>query len=129
MILLGAFDSGQLVAFSLLIDDGSVVHVYWFGCIPDHRLSRELYFELAYYSPIELACAQDWPKLSFGYATEETRPRRAMSQFVVRGCLMTDDAGITEEASHAAEWLSTTPLFGSVYASGAERPHAAGGVG
>lgn len=74
----------EIRAFSLFLQDGDTWHSYMTGR-REACEDRDVYFELNYYLPVEIAARNEYRVISYGYGTEEAKR--------LRGCQLEDVYG------------------------------------
>lgn len=85
--VLVAVRGGEIRAFSLFLRDGDTWHSYMTGRC-DAAEDRDMYFELTYYLPIEIATARGYRDISYGYGTEEAKRLRGCELEPVQGYVL-----------------------------------------
>lgn len=103
-----AGDVSEPLSFALLVRDRDVWHGLAVGTDYDDPRSGSVYFEVAYYAPLELARERGIRRISYGLAASRTKALRGCQLQPVE-CLL---AGVTEPGREAvarisAAWAAT----------------------
>ncbi|HXM58747.1 MAG TPA: peptidogalycan biosysnthesis protein [Candidatus Dormibacteraeota bacterium] len=96
---------GRTVALTLHVWDGEAWHAFLDGAEYGHPAARLAHFETTYYAPIEAAYRLGRRRLSYGYATEDTKRHRGCRCELVDGWVRTLDPAQQAVAELAAEQL------------------------
>lgn len=104
--VVAALADGRIIGFCLFLDAGDVRHAWSNGTDYTDSRSKDTYFEVCYYRPVEDAYRTGRKELSFSYGAERTKLERGCRLDEVSGFVLPLDDGDLEPARRAARALA-----------------------
>ncbi|MFG2526526.1 GNAT family N-acetyltransferase [Streptomyces sp. NPDC048516] len=104
--LVAAVADGRIIGFCLFLDAGAVRHAWTTGTDYTDDRSKDTYFEVCYYTPVEDAYVSGCRELSYSYGTEGAKIERGCRLDEVKGFVLPLDPGDRGPARNAAAALT-----------------------
>ncbi|MGW2491388.1 GNAT family N-acetyltransferase [Streptomyces sp. NPDC001606] len=104
--VVAALADERIIGFCLFLDAGDVRHAWSNGTDYTESRSKDTYFEVCYYRPVEDAYRTGRKELSFSYGAESTKLERGCRLDEVSGFVLPLDDGDLEAARRAAQALA-----------------------